>query len=358
MSQDPTKTEAPLDLAPYKISDSAFWTTQDRGADPLATQLIGDYNGLLVDAPKRVFTDLRKTLPAGIYHHGSARGLAHVSFVKLGALVLASATENRIYAATGRAVAVDNPHRGRKAVDPDSIGDAAMSIAYSAELRSCMNLPWRAGHFVLMAILRDHISNKVAIELMRTEGAYNDIAVRNYERELRAKRNPPMMDPLPGTPFPSYKQTKESPELKKEEPCLIVEPTRIVDLKRDPRAILRGAFRTRVLPEEILKPDYLSPLYLENPRELKPTAIVTVNLLILGSDDGHIASVPLHVPIYGPLAWDPPDGELPLVTGYFHLNLLRLPGISRTPQTYFLYAFSGGLITGPCPYALVSLDEE
>ena len=357
MSGDATMTETPLDLAPYKIPDATFWSVQDRGTDPLATQLIGDHKGLLVDAPKRVFTDLRKTLPAGIYHHGSARELAHVSFVKHGALVMTSLTENRIYAATGRAVAADNPHRGRKAVDPDSIGDAAMSIAYSAELRSCMNPPWRAGQFVLMALLRDQVSNKVPIELMRTESAYNDPAVRNYERELRAQRNPPMMDPLPGLPLPSYKKAPESPELR-EGPCLIVEPPRIVDLKRDPRAILRGAFRTRAMPEEILKPDYLSPLYLEKPKELKPTAIVTVNLLILGADDGHIVTIPLRVPIYGAIEWKPPDGELPMVTGYFNLNLLRLAGVSRTPQTYFLCAFSGDLMAGPLPYALVSIDED
>jgi hypothetical protein len=112
------------------------------------------------------------------------------------------------------------------------------------------------------------------------------------------------------------------------------------------------------MPEEILKPDYLSPLYLENPKEIKPTAIVTVNLLILGADDGHIATVALHVPVYGPISWEPPDGELPLVTGFFDLNLLRMPGISRTPQTYFLFAFSGDLMAGPCPYALVSIENS
>jgi len=356
MTGDSNKTETLPDLSAYKISDAAFWTTQDRGADPLATQLIGDYTGVLVDAPKRVFTDLRKTLPAGIYHHGSARELAHVSFVKHGALVLASSTENKIYTATGRALAAGNPLRGRKAVDPDSIGDAAMSVAYSPELRSCMNLPWRSGQFVLMAILRDRVSNKVPIELMRTEGAYNDLAVRNYERELRAKRNPPMIDPLPGTPLPSYRKSPQSPELK-DGPGLIVEPQRIVDLKRDPRAIIRGAFRTTAMPEEILKPDYLSPFYLENPREQKPTAIVAVNLLMLGADDGQVVTLSLQVPIYGPISWTPPDGELPVVTGFFNLNLLRLPGVSRKPQTYFLYAFCGNLMTGPCPYALVTPEE-
>ena len=238
MSGDTNRTETPIDLSAHRISDAAFWQTHDRGADPLATRLIGDYSGILAAAPARVYTDLKKTLPVGIYHHGSARELANVSFVKHGALVLVNASENRIYAATGRAVAANNPQRGRKAMDPDLIGDAAMCTAYSAELRSCMDLPWRSGQFTMMALLRDKISNKVPIELMRTAGAYNDSAVRNYERELRARRNPPMMYPLPGMPLPSYRKSPQSPELK-EEPCLIVEAPRIVDLKRDPRAILR-----------------------------------------------------------------------------------------------------------------------
>ena len=356
-TQNEKPVEKPIDLSPYKIADSVFWSNPDRGSDPLATEPIGEYNGILIDAPKRVFTNLRKTLPAGIYHHGSARELAHITFLKHGALVLVNPSENKIYAATGRAVATNNPLKGRKAVDPDSIGDAAMSVAYPAELRSCLNLPWRPGRFTLMAMLRDHVSNKVPIELMRTEGSYNDPAVRNYERDLRAKRNPPMIDPLPGTPLPSYRKSPQFPELKDDEPCLMLDVPRIVDLKRDPRGIVRGSFRTTALPEEILKPDYLTPLYLENPKEQKPTAIVTVNLLILGSDDGHIAVVPLHIPIYEQISWTPPDGELPLVNGYFSFNLLRLPGVSRTPQTYFLFAFSGELIGGPFPYALVSIDE-
>lgn len=356
MSGDPTQAETPMDLSAYKISDAAFWNTHDRGADPLSTRMIGEYSGVLVAAPKRVYTDLRKTLPAGVYHHGSARELANVSFVKHGALVLVSPSDNRIYAATGRAVAANNPQRGRKPLDPDLIGEAAMSIAYSVELRSCMDLPWRSGQFVLMALLRDKVSNKVPIELMRTETAYNDPAVRNYERDLRARRNPPMIDPLPGLTLPSYRKSPQSPELG-DGPCLIVEPPRIVDLKRDPRAILRGAFRTTALPEEILKPDYLSPLYLENPKEQKPTAIVTVNLLILGANDGHLITFAIHVPVYEPISWTPPDGELPVVTGFFNINLLKLPGVSHTPQTYFLFAFSGGLTAGPCPCALVVPED-
>jgi len=356
MTAVPDKDETPMDLSAYRISDAAFWKSDDRGADPLATRLIGDYTGILVDAPKRVYTDLKKTLPAGIYHHGSARELANVSFVKQGALVMVNASENRIYSATGRAVAMNHPQRGRKPMDPDLIGDAAMSVAYSAELRSCMDLPWRSGQLVLRAILRDKVSNAVPIELMPAAGAYNDPAVRTYERELRAKRNPPMIYPLAGLPLPSYRKSPQSPELK-EGPCLVIEPPRIVDLKRDARAILRGAFRTTAMPEEILKPDYLSPLYLENPREQKPTAIVAVNLLILGSDDGHLAHLRLHVPIYDPISWTPPDGELPVVTGFFNINLLKLPGVSHTRQTYFLYAFSGALMDGPQPCALVAPVE-
>lgn len=356
MNADLTKTETPPNLSEYRIPDAIFWATQDRGADPLATRPIGEYSGILADAPRRVFTDLRKTLPAGIYHHGTARELANVSFVKHGALVLASESENRIYAASGRAVAANNPQRGRKLTDPDLIGDAAMSVAYSAELRSCTGMSWRTGHYVLMAIIRDKVSNKVPVELMRTAGAYDDPAVRNYERELRARRNPPMIDPLPGSPLPSYRESPLSPELT-EDACLLLEPQRIVDLKRDPRAILRGAFRTTAMPEEILKPDYLSPLYLEKPREQKPTAIVAVNLLILGSDDGSLVTLTLHVPVYEAISWTPPDGELPAVTGFFNLNLLRLPGVSRSPQTYFLFAFRGALMSGPCPYALV-LPED
>jgi hypothetical protein len=345
-----------MDITPYKLSDAAFWANSDRGADPIPNKLIGDYSGVLIDAPKRVLTDHRKTLPAGLYHLGSAKELAAVSFHKYGVLTAMDVIANRLYTVGGRVLKNGAEARAKGPVDPDLIPPGDLCVAQEVQLREVFDLPWKSGRYLITAMLRDKVSNRAPIELSRSQGSYEDPAVLLYLQQLRSKKNPPTIFPVPSPPFPSFKKLPQSPPIPKA-PGIVLKQQRVVDLKRDPRSPLYGSFQLPVLAQEILKPDFQDPYYLSHPKEPKPTAIVGITLMITGADDGGVASIPLHVPTFDAISWIPPDGDLPMVTGYFNLNLLRLPRVPRIPQTYFLYAFSGASMAGPYPTAVVDLED-
>jgi hypothetical protein len=345
-----------MDIKAYKLPDAAFWSSSDRGSDPIPNKLIGEYSGVLIDAPKRVLTDQRKTLPAGLYQLGSAKELSAVPFHRYGVLTAMDVITNRLYTVGGRVLKSGPEARSKGPLDPDNIPEGDLCVAQEVQLRDVFDLPWKPGRYLITAMLRDKISNRAPVELSRSQGAYEDPAVLLYLQQLRSKKNPPSIFPLPSPPFPSYKKLPQSPPIPKD-PGIVLKQQRVVDLKRDPRSPLYGAFHLPVLAQEILKPDFQDPYYIQNPKEPKPTAIIGITLMLTGADDGGVMTLPLHVPTFDEISWRPPDGELPMVTGYFNVNLLRLPRVPRVPQTYFLYAFSGEAMAGPYPTAVVDLED-
>ena len=48
-------------------------------------------------------------------------------------------------------------------------------------------------------------------------------------------------------------------------------------------------------------------------------------------------------------------GGQSIATGHFTVDLAKLVKIGMTPQTYFIYAFSGPVLHGPTPAAFVHI---
>ena len=85
------------------------------------------------------------------------------------------------------------------------------------------------------------------------------------------------------------------------------------------------------------------------------TARVPVSLLLTGSAEPTPQILKLTVPSYTPLE---SAGGHTIATGYFSLDLCRIANLLVTPQTYFIYAFSGEVMTSAVPTAFVRLPEE
>ena len=51
-------------------------------------------------------------------------------------------------------------------------------------------------------------------------------------------------------------------------------------------------------------------------------------------------------------------GENPVASGHFALDLCKLLKFSGRPQTYFVYAFSGEIMAGPCLAAYVNVPAD
>jgi hypothetical protein len=346
--------EKKMDLTPFRLDDAAFWAGNDRSKDPILRKLLGEYSGLAVDAPRRVPIDERKTLPAGLYYFGAIAEVHAVPLMRHGVITAMNLAENQLYVARARDLrrdAIQQP-----SMDPSALPPGEVGIAESAEMRDLLGLPWQPARLLLTILLRNKVSNRVLVELRRSEGAYRDPEVIKLEQAKLAKRNPPPMYPQPGKDLPSYAKLQESPALPAE-PGITMAQTRLVELKSDPRCPLYGAFRLPVLPQEIVKSDYADPYLEAHPREPKPSAVVRITLLATGADDGFVFAWALNVPSYDRMPGSSDPQNPPMATGYFSLDLLQMSGMPRTPQTYFIYAFSGEIMTDPLPCALVAAEK-
>ena len=74
-------------------------------------------------------------------------------------------------------------------------------------------------------------------------------------------------------------------------------------------------------------------------------------MVLTGSDIAAPYVFALRVPSYEPVTH---EGELATATGYFALDLQKLGNLDALDQTYFIYAFSGEVVTGAVPMALVT----
>jgi len=85
-------------------------------------------------------------------------------------------------------------------------------------------------------------------------------------------------------------------------------------------------------------------------REKPHTAIVPITLVLTGSDRPAPVVLPLKLPSYDPVDR---NADSAIVSGYFAIDLCKLSDIAAIEQTVFIYAFSGEVMVGPVPIALV-----
>jgi len=189
-------------------------------------------------------------------------------------------------------------------------------------------LDWQPSTYVITVLLRDQASNRVRVDLGQQAGAYHDEEVERFLAEQHAKAAAPVVSPKPGKPVPSYAAIEGSPAIP-DQVGVVMAGDRVVVQAAGARAILRGAFRLPVRASELATDG---------------SAVVGITLVVNASDQ----------PQSGVLRLDAPatvtDG---VGTGYFAIDLIA-EGLAAEPQTYFVFAFSGELMAGPTPVALVA----
>lgn len=308
-----------MDIAQYKLPDEAFWESDERGADPMARELVGEYEGVLIDAPRRVDTRKRTTLPAGIYQLGPIREVAATKLYKLAAISAIDTVRNRIFLAGGQALRRDSDIMEAQPRDPARMPDGDMSTTYPVELRSMLGIAWQPARLLVTLLMRDRTSNRALVDL---EGA-------GSPEELPPARAEDVFPPADKVAT-FYQMRPKSPPVPAG-PGIVLSPDRIVDLRHDWQWPLYGSFR-------------LAPAPHERTAQSPPAAVLGIHLVIQGADDGGLSLTTLRVPAYERA------GEF--ATGYFAVDLMQLCRF-RKPQTYFLTAFCGDHMAGPIPSAIV-----
>jgi len=335
--------KAKMDITPYKLGDDAFWASTERGADRLATDLLGTYRGLLVDAPRRVPIDRRHTLPGAVYHLGPIREVSVLTFEKWGLMTAMNVTDNHLYVATGRSFNPDSDPVAAEPVNAADLPDGDMSAVASLELREGLHLPWQPSRYLLTALLRNQVSNRAEVELCWSAACDVDPEATKHLGTEPAKLNLGEIFPRPGERLPSYHRQPDSPPVPAQ--GIEMSATRVSDQRLGQPMIVRGSFRLAPIASEWVKPGWADPSIQVRSNEPRPVAVVTVWLLVTGVDDGSVSVFPLRVP-----SW---QREGNTCTGHFALDVRQLRGGPAQLQTYFIFAFSGEHLVGPVPTVLV-----
>lgn len=337
----------PIDLG---LTDEDYWVDPAKNRIDIENALLDDDRECLVlGAPARVEIDKRKTLPAFVLRTATLQNMADLSY-EFSAVITAIETETHKVSAYRALV------RDREEPEP-SAGDGAPLKGMGAEahvidVREQLGLRWGTGTYLLTLILRDQVSERVRTNLVI--GGFQDPAVAERIRLERAKKLPPLARPREASwdpvadaqvepPLPSYRQRAASPPVPSD-PGIALSLERTLIMADDLACVVHGSFR---LP---ISPDYLT----KEPEEGDALVVVPITLLLTGSKIAAPILMELAVPSRSPLEGTP---EAPVATGFFAFDMSKRASLFNHEQTYFVYAFSGDVMAGPVPMALISSEQ-
>ncbi len=331
------------------LTSDDYWKEPEVGMPVFRRLRDSDFLGLKIGAPSAITTDVHKTAPLLLYRAGTYRDLIELEYSEHALVTIVALDRNRLfvtYAANRDQRAPGTPQ------DPATAQEGYTATSELNDLFKDNNLPAQPGSYLVCAVMRDRVSNRLRVAVKRSAASYDDPEVKKLLRSERRKLQAPAVSPAPGVgaALPAYGETAGAPPLP-ELPglALVGDPSsRAVILREGATCVLRGAFRVAAQPEELVKPGELPWLAKDAPR---PTAVVRLHLLVVGADRPSPTILTLDLPSTDAVD---PEAEAPVVTGQFAIDLLRLPKMPRAAKTYFVYAFCGEAMVGPIPVALVA----
>lgn len=336
----------------FGLADESYWT--DPWANRKAVQrplMAAGQERFLIGAPKLMALDRHKTLPVAILRTRKAQGGSPVDFRAMAVLAAWDVEGRRLHARLAFPRPVPAPAISKRPSAPsggDSFsgdGTAMVGEASTLDLLARLNLPTGAGEYVISLVCLNEMANQCATKVIDS-AAFQDAAAAEYLRVLRLEElGRPRIRPEAGQGHAGYAKQEKSPEIP-DEPGIAIMAQRVTVLRADRPCLLHGSFRLQA--EGPARTDGAKAA---KPVDGAPTAIVPIGLLLTGSVDPSPVVVNLEVPSYAPLIR---DGGQWYATGYFTLDLCAHAKLTRTVQTYFVYAFSGEVSAGPALAAFVN----
>lgn len=325
-----------IDMTQLHVPDDSFWTAGNRALDPVVRKHGTSHFGVIVDAPREVNLASRTTLPVFTYYMGSFKQMASRSYRNDSVLAVMDVDRNELYVGSA------SSHDEGEDPDPDDppaktepIPDGYAAQMQTLELRERLDLPWRPAHLILQAILLDLASPRVTTRLGGASTQFQDPEVEKFLAAERAAKNP--VAPFPdraSDPRLTYRQSEASPEL----PAaagIALRVDRVVAVTKDTPVLMHGAWRLPVLPEDLVKPanvEYNTAHGLQKADGVPYAAVVRIHLLAVGAADGAPKVYALALPVT-----EVTEG---IASGYFSLDITKLPGFPIADQTVFFYGFA------------------
>ncbi len=342
------------------LADDAYWTDpwQTRKAVQRSLMQSGD-EGFLIGAPSAVPLDRRDRFPVAVLYARKLNGGRGVNFRASAIITAMDLHTHALHAApafgsrnrTSSPTAAGGASAKKAPADSFSNDDTAMVCeGHTIDLAKRLNIPHQRGEYIVHLVCLDQVSNGCPMKLVES-AVYQDPAVDAYIAEqLESQPTPTRPVPTPGTPVPCYDARDNSPKI----PAaagIAMDIDRVTPIDEATSCIVRGSYRLPVRPQHILDHDDDSPSQAVGDYS-SWTAMVPITLLLTGTVNAAPVTISLLVPTSHDLV---PAGDGVHVTGHFAVDLCRLADLASTPQTYFVYAFSGPVMSGPTPAAFVEM---
>ncbi len=332
--------QQPLDLR-LGLEDAAFWTDPWRTRKVLQRALMaGKEEAFVIDLPEKVPLDARDSIPLAVVRVSKVG--AESPFVRSSVLTALNLYTGELSAA----LAFDPPATSGGPAGVGGADDAMIGEGHLIDLAKRLRLPLLRGDYLVTLLVMDKVSARRRVRVVESS-AFEDPAVEAFLRsQVAARGERPRPFPEPGSDprsiLPLYEALDESPPLPAQ-PGVALSIER-VNLLPASECVVFGSYR---LPVEAR---HVTPASTLKTEPGAPTAVIPITLLLTGSVDAAPRLARLQVPCKQPLV--EVDGQA-VATGHFAVDLAKLVRLGLTPQTYFVYAFAGGTLSGPVLTAFV-----
>lgn len=323
---------------PFEISDEDFWSNPDKNLSKLAgTRVRSDISGIISDSPKKIPLDQRQEWPYLVLQTGDTEELYKVRFADHAIITAFCPVEAVLYAA--KAVSRMGPR-----VPPGPFPSPGFTSTFkNINARAALGIPWRNGRYILTTLIRDQTSNRVSVDLVSSLANYEDQEVQKFLAAQERQQPPRLVSPPLGDIRVSYEKTDKSPLLPLD-PALTLSIDRVIEALPEAKALLRGSYFLPVRTSDVIAQDAAR----SSPQ--KVSAVVPISLLVVGSDDAIPEILRLVVPSFKPII---NRSGSQFAAGYFSIDMAQMGSFMQRPQTYFIYAFAGEVMTPATLMAVV-----
>ena len=164
-AMSPTSTTTELR---FSLNDEDYWSRPSSQQLTLTKKLAREgFDGVLIAAPSEVPVDARETLPLVALRAGSYQQLFDLDLKTHGHLAVMDLQANHLMVAP----AIDLTDEEIEEQEPPSSKGYSGSLEL-VELRERLELDWLPGEYLVAVVLRDRISNRERVKLVRSSGSY------------------------------------------------------------------------------------------------------------------------------------------------------------------------------------------
>lgn len=340
----------------FSLDDDDFWDNPTKNKKRLMQGLMkAKRSGVILDAPLRVPTPDRKTLPVAGIHVRTLRENYQIDQEKHLLAVAVDTEDNTVR--VGVALGAGKTAAGSPVPPQEDPGEGFVGNMFVCDLARQLGVPVEGRHAVTMMV-REYLSNTCTLEVGPSMHAFEDDEVRRYVEARRGASQPPAVHriwpPLPQIsgaiarvlegaldPFPNYKQRDDSPPVP-DDVGVNFTIDRVAEAIPGQRCLLRGAFRLPVTRHERVGFDPQTGR-LADVGCPGATAVVAIHLVATGTSLTGPFVFPLRVPSFDALE----PGADTVATGFFNIDLFALEAMPKRAGTYFFTAFSRDVTRGP-----------